>query len=439
MKVLFIHQNFPGQYLHLARHLHKKGHQVIGLGETANIKRRGTLPDITTVGYATPKGAGANIHHYLTSTEAAVRRGQTVARSLIGLKEKGLQPDVISVHPGWGEALFVRDVFPDTPILMFCEYFFHAGEADIGFDPEFPVSADTAFSVRVRNAPQLVSLATADACVCPTKWQASRYPAGICKHMQVIHDGVNIDYMKPGDDSLTLLPKEAPGEYRVLLASERAQIPDQEKLITLTKADKVISYMARNLEPYRGFHMFSRALPAIQKKHPDARILIIGSDGVSYSPALANEETYKAKYMAELEGKVDLSRIHFVGRIPYEALRSIFRITSAHVYLTYPFVLSWSVMEAMACETLLVASATEPVREVIKDRKNGLLFGFFKQDELLGAIDEALASPDNLEAIRKKARQSILTGYKLEDCLDKHVGLLETMAAGKYKGAWRKG
>lgn len=442
MKVLFIHQNFPGQYLHLAQHLRDNGHTVIGLGETVNIRNRGTIPGITTVGYETPTGPGARIHHYLSSTEAAVRRGQTVARSLLTLREKGMTPDVISVHPGWGEGLFVRDVFPDVPILMFCEFFFHAGEADLAFDPEFPTSVDKGFSIRIKNTPQIVSLTTADACLSPTRWQAGRYPASLVKNLHIIHDGVNVNYMSPdNNDSLLILRKGEPGEGEVLLhGSEEAARAEAEGLpvLRLSKKDKVITYIGRNLEPYRGFHAFLRALPELQQRRPDAHVLIVGSSGVSYSPHLPQGETYKSKYLREVGSRLDLSRIHFLDRIPYAALRSMFRISSAHVYLTYPFVLSWSTLEAMSCQGLVLASRTEPVEEVIRDNENGLLFNFFDQQGMLECIDKVLTNPGAYEHIRQKARETILKKYELDSCLKKQAKLLEQMAQGKYKGHWRR-
>ncbi|MDL2291388.1 glycosyltransferase, partial [Desulfovibrio sp. OttesenSCG-928-F20] len=452
MKVLFIHQNFPGQYLHLAQYLHNLGHEVVGLGETDNIKKRGAINGITTIGYPAPQGSGQQTHHYLLSTEAAVRRGQNVVRALLEIKAKHFTPDVISLHPGWGEGLFVRDVFPHTPIAMFCEYYFRAGQADLGFDPEFPQSPDWSFSIRIRNTAQVMSLITANVGLSPTQWQASRYPDFIRRNMVVAHDGVNTDYMTPdASDSLTIQPLDTPGDSRLVDyppfvenpaqgvsagdAAAQATLAPAQALgppITLGVGDKVITYTGRNLEPYRGVHIFLRALPELQRRHPDAHVLIIGHDGVSYSPALPEGETYKAKYLAELKGRIDLSRVHFLGRIPYMALRSAFRISSAHVYLTYPFVLSWSMLEAMSCEALLVASDTPPVREMISHGENGLLFDFFDTNKLVDSLDAALNKPEQFRDLRKKARIFVEEHFRLEKCLQTQLSLLEALAGGRY-------
>lgn len=440
MRVLFIHQNFPGQYLHLARRLKDEGHTVAGLGETKNIRNRGVVKGVMTIGYPTPKEAGEKTHHYLQSTEAAVRRGQAVARSLLQLKKKGFTPDVISAHPGWGEALFVRDVFPATPVLMFCEYYFRAGEAEFAFDPEFPPPEDGSYSVHIRNTPQVMSLITANARLAPTQWQASRYPDFLRQGMSVIHDGIDTGFMRPDlSETLTVQPLSEPGESRVLetpappgqTGTGEGAAPEKPPL-TFTRDDKVVTFVARNLEPCRGFHMFVRALPEVMRRHPDAHALIVGHDDTSYSPAPPDGETYKSRYLAEVKGRLDLSRIHFLGRVPYRSLRSLFRISSAHVYLTYPFVLSWSVLEAMACECLIVASDTPPVREVAADNENALLTDFFDTGELVRRLDFALTKPEGLTALRTAARERVLERYALDRCLEAQTELLAALASGAY-------
>lgn len=475
MKILLIHQNFPGQYLHLAQHLRNiGGHEIVGLGEAKNIKARGVIKGITTIGYPTPEGAGAKTHPYLHTTESSIRRGQAVARSMLDLKKKGFIPDVVCVHPGWGEGLFVRDVFPDAAIQAFCEFYFRAGEADLEFDPEFPEPPSRMYSISFLNMPQIMTLINANACLSPTHWQASRYPEFLQNKMDIVHDGVDTEFMQPEPDAeLALIPLQTPGESRIfgynlpntlpsLMRPQGKQEETQRKKdehadtnqckpgnitctlelkegelpasnhIVLTRRDKVITYIGRNLEPYRGFHIFMRALPEIQRLHPDAHVIIVGRDGVSYSPKLADGQTYKARYLKELEGKLDLSRIHFVGRIPYPALRAMYCVSTAHVYLTYPFVLSWSMLEAMSCESLVVGSRTEPVEEVITHGKNSLLVDFFDKDGLVSALDDVLKAPHKYESMRRQARKTVTQRYELKDCLTQQVEIIQDLADGKY-------
>ena len=438
MKLLFIHQNFPGQYLRLVSHLRDQGgHVIYGVGDAENIKRRGTVQGITTIAYPVPRGPGEGTHHYLKSTEAAVRRGQSVARCLLALKRKGFAPDVICAHPGWGEALFLRDVYPGVPIVLFCEFYFRPGEGDVGFDPEFPFGEDKSFAIRIRNTPQIMSLMDASACVSPTQWQASRYPAIVRPGIRVIHEGVDTAYMCPDRGAvLHLQPTSIPGESRVTgypppqetgVSGEPCEPEPRGPVLTLSAADKIITYVSRNLEPYRGYHIFMRSLPALQRLHPDAHVLIVGGDGVSYSPPPEDGRTYKARYLDELRDSLDLSRIHFLGKIPYGALRALFRISSAHVYLTYPFVLSWSTLEAMACGALLVASSTEPVREVVTDGENGLLVDFFDTQGLVDRMDAVLRAPGDFAALRCNARRTVVELFTLAGCLERHVNLLYEM------------
>ena len=470
MKILFIHQNFPGQYLHLTQYLRNMGeHEIVGLGEAKNIKARGVIKDVTTIGYPTPEGPGDKTHPYLQSTEAAIRRGQAVARSMLDLKKKGFYPDVVCMHPGWGEGLFVRDVFPDAAIQAFCEFYFRPGEADLEFDSEFPEPPGRFYSINFLNTPQLLSVLHANTCLAPTTWQASRYPGFLQDRMHIVHDGVDTGYMQPAQDvQLALTPLQTPGASRVfgyrmpqsvpsltrasgvkdknetpegaaqpengltcILDLKEGEIPGSNP-ITLSRRDKVITYIGRNLEPYRGFHIFIRALPEIQSLHPDAHIIIVGKDGVSYSPMPPEGQSYKKAYLKEMEGRLDLSRIHFVGRIPYPALRAMYCISSAHVYLTYPFVLSWSMLEAMACEGLVVGSRTSPVEEVITHGKNGLLVDFFDKNALVSTLDEILKDPHKHDALRKQARKTIIQRYELKDCLAQQVDILNDLADGKY-------
>ncbi|MDR2075498.1 MAG: glycosyltransferase family 4 protein [Desulfovibrio sp.] len=430
MKILFIHQNFPGQYLRLALYLQDQGgHEILGIGETGNIRNRSIPRGVCVRGYAAPGDSGPGVHHYLRDTERAVRRGQNVARALLSLREKGYLPDVISVHPGWGEGLFVRDVFPRVPILMYCEFFFTAEGGDVGFDPEFPSTLDGRFSLRIRNAVQLISLPTADAFISPTAWQRSRYPPLLRREIRELHDGIDTEFMRPDPEAaLAIVPLSTPGESRIARgAPEGSPSPP---VLVLRPGDRTITYVARNLEPYRGIHSFLRALPEVQRRYPDCHALLAGADGISYSPLLPGAQTYKAKYLAELEGRLDLSRIHFLGRVSYADLRRIFQVSAVHVYLTYPFVLSWSALEAMACGCLLLASRTAPVEEAVTHGENGILVDFFRREELVQALDTVLRDPRAFAHLRAEARRTIVSRYRLAACLERQTTLLRDLAAG---------
>jgi len=387
-RLLFVHQNFPGQYRHLAAHYAADaGTRVVAVGEKANLLRQPRLPGVEVLGYDLPELK--DVDPFNAAVVKAIHRGKRVAAGAAHLKRQGFRPDVIFAHIGWGEALFLKDIFPEARILLYCEFFYGAREADVGFDPEFPLNAEKILRLRVMNAPLLMSLDASDWGMVPTRWQQKQFPAAYADRMSVIHDGINTDVVTPGERG-------------------------DEELIT---------YVARNLEPYRGFHVFMRAIPEIQKRRPNARIVIVGGDEVSYSPRLPPGQTYRQHLLKQIEGKADLSRVHFTGRIPYADYLALLRRSSVHVYLTYPFVLSWSLLEAMSAGCLVVGSRTPPVEEVMRDGENGLLTDFFSTEALASRIDEAL-SRDGRE-LRLAARKTIVERFDLKRvCLPAQLELV---------------
>lgn len=408
MQLLFFHQNFPGQYRHLAVAMAKrKGTKVIGLGQTDTPG----LPGITQLRYKPPERGTTTPHPYLVRTEGHIRHGQAAARAALELRAKGFRPDVICAHPGWGEGLFLKDVFPEAKMILYWEYFFRSEGGDIGFDPPgVPVSLDEAARTRVQNTIQLIQLDAADWGVSPTRWQWSRYPDWAQPRISVIHEGIDTAIASPrGRATFTL--------------------PDGR---SLTPEDEVASFVARNLEPYRGFPQFMRALPAFQRMRPKAHVVVVGGDGVSYGRAPSGGGCWREVMLRELAGRLDLSRIHFVGRVPYPELLCLFRLTRAHLYLTYPFVLSWSMLDAMACGAAILGSATAPVQEVIEDGVNGRLVDFFNHEAIAEALAGMLADTAAQAPLKAAARRHAETHYDLHShCLPRQIALLDAIANGQ--------
>ncbi len=409
MNILLVHQNFPGQYRHLAPYLARQGHRVVAVGE----RRRGReirIPGVRYVAYDPPRGATSSTHHYLRATEANVRRGQQVVRLALDLARSGWRPRLICAHPGWGESLFLKDVFPQARILNYYEFFYNARGSDVGFDPEKPPTIDDMCRIRVKNATQLMSFAAGDWGVSPTHWQQRQYPPMMRALISVIHDGVDTRTVRPDPEAVF----ESPA-----------------RKLKLTRRDEVVTYVARNLEPYRGFHVFMRALPEILRRRPKARVLIVGGDEVSYGSPPEGGKTWRRVMLDEVGAGLDLERVHFLGKIPYPDFLRLLRISSAHVYLTYPFVLSWSMLEAMACGCLLIGSRTPPVEEVLEDGVNGLLVDFFDPPGIAERVCEALENQEQLAPLRRRARQTVIERYDLHKvCLPQHLALIETLAAG---------
>lgn len=405
MRYLFIHQNFPGQFQHIAFALaNDPGHEVIGIGESANLQSKPSLhPRIRLLSYQPHRPGNKDTHHYLRDYEAHVRRGQSVARLLLRLRdEENFTPDVIFSHPGWGEGLFLKDLFPTVKILQYCEYYYQGTGGDVGFDPEFPSTLDDQLRVRIKNSTQLQSVIGCDYGVSPTQWQRSRYPAELQSKIKVIHEGIDTRAVKPDTKAWVRINGHS-----------------------LQAGDEIVTYVARNLEPYRGIHTFLRSLPKLQALRPEAKVIIVGGNEVSYGQRLPKGETYRQRYCAEVQDQVDWNRVFFVGKLPYADYLKVLQISAAHVYLTYPFVLSWSMLEAMAAGCLLVASDTAPVREVIEDGKNGLLTDFFDSTELANRLAQVLASPASSRHLRESARQTIVRQYDLQTvCLPKMLDCL---------------
>ncbi len=403
MRLLFLHQNCPGQYKRLAPLMARTaGSQVVFITQPG----KPDLPGVTKVEYKLARKPSKETHRYLRGFEDAVLHGQAVARAAISLRERGFRPDVICAHPSWGEALYVKDVFPRAKLIMFCEFYYRAEGSDVGFDPPRSPTVDDRCRVRTKNATHLLTLEQSNAGVAPTRWQRDQFPPEFLPRISVIHDGIDTAGVAPDPTATLELP-----DGRVLRAS-----------------DEVVTYVARNLEPYRGFHIFMRALEESCRRRPNAHYIIVGGDGVSYGSALPDGQTYRAKLLSEV--KIDERRVHFLGRLPYDRFLRVLQVSGAHVYLTYPFVLSWSMLEAMSAGCVVIGSATPPVEEVIEDGRNGLLVDFFSAEQIADRIDEVLAHKDRLADLRRQARKTVIERYELARCLQRHARLIRQVAAG---------
>ena len=406
LRLLFIHQNFPGQFKHLAPWLVTQGHEGIGMGDAENIKGRNAAWTFPVAAYTARPAQQGTGHHYLRSFEAAIRRGQDVTRACMELRGKGFLPDVIIGHPAWGELLFVRDVFPRARLVSYFEFFYRAEGGDVGFDPEFPSSLDTVFKLRIRNSTQLHALSESDAGISPTQWQRSSYPAREQPRIRLIHEGLDTEVVR-ADSAASLR-----------LADGRV----------LTREDQVVTYVSRQLEPYRGFHAFMRALPELQRRLPHAIFVVVGSDGVSYgAPPPAPHKNYREMLLAEVGDQLDTGRVCFTGRLPYTDYLRLLQLSRLHIYFTYPFVLSWSMLEAMACGAPVLGSSTPPVREMISDGVNGYLFDFFDREQLVERAVTILEQ-DNHD-VCAAARSKIESEFSFRDnSLPAYLALLQELS-----------
>ncbi|MEY2976287.1 MAG: hypothetical protein RLZZ435_424 [Cyanobacteriota bacterium] len=402
MNILFLHQNFPAQFRHLATVLAQDPqHRVI----FATTREEGSLPGVQKCLYQVSRQPHPEVHHYVRPLESAVLEGQAVYRLCQDLQKQGFSPDLVYAHSGWGPGLFIKDCFPNATYLCFFEWFYHAFGTDADFDPSDPLDANGVARIRIKNAPILLDLYSCDRGLAPTHWQRQQFPPEFHRKISVCHDGIDTSFFQPQTNAKLVITPPAP------IASPSP--------LDLSAVEEIITYVARGMEPYRGFPQFMQAVASLQQLRPHCHVVVVGQDRVAYGKSLPEGKTYRQLMLETLD--LDLSRIHFVGHLPYSLYLQVLQASTVHVYLTRPFVLSWSMLEAMATECLVVASRTPPVEEVIKDGVNGLLVDFFSPEAIVERVLEVLDHPDRMAMIRAQARQSILLRYDLAKLLPLHL------------------
>jgi glycosyltransferase involved in cell wall biosynthesis len=408
LTVLFVHHDFPAQYRGLlGSYLKRPGTRVCAIRNGA---RAAAVPGVIDAPYCDFGQAPAGLHPLARNVEEQIRRGAAAMDCAKRLRRSGVVPDLIYAHPGWGEALFLADVFPNAKLICYCEHHYDPCRADAAFDPEYPVAQYQWPVVRLQNTAGLLGLTACTRGVSPTAWQRQGYPAEWRDKIEIIHEGVDTDTVRPDPTARLHLPQAG---------------------LTLAPGDEVVTYVARDLEPYRGFHIFLRALPELLRRRPQCRVLIIGRDDVSYGLRLPGGQTYRERY--ETSQPVDPDRVHFLGTLSYPDYLAALAVSACHVYLTYPFVLSWSALEAMAAGCLVVGSDTEPVREVVAHGINGFLTDFFDHEALAARVADVLANRHDLGHMRALARETMLARYdRNRICLPAQRRLARRVLDGEY-------
>jgi glycosyltransferase involved in cell wall biosynthesis len=411
MRILFVHQNFPGQFGSLAAALARRGHRVTALRQ-ATQQQQQQIEGVELQGWTAERSTTAQAHPWAQDIETKLIRAEASARAAERLQRSGWCPDLIIGHPGWGEMLFLQHIWPGVPQLHYLEFHYAEAGLDVGFDPEFPASAWPAKArITSKKAASLLNLESMDAGLSPTQFQASTYPAWARERIQVIHDGIDTESVKPDPNARLQLGASGP---------------------VLKAGDPVITFVNRNLEPYRGFHRLLRALPEIQRHCPDAVTVIVGAEGTGYGDSAPQGKSWKRHLLEEVGHELNLEKLHFTGALPYQAYLRLLQVSRCHVYFTYPFVLGWSCLEAMAAGCLVVGSATAPVQEVIQDGVNGRLVPFFDQAALVEAVVGAVQRPERQVMLRAAARERVVKHYDLHgNCLPQRLQLVEQLLREK--------
>lgn len=409
MKILFIHQNFPGQFKHLAPALAARGDECTAL--TLKVKKEVAWNGVRILPYSLPKRPTQHVHPWLVDLDTKVMRGEACWRAARALADQGYAPDLILAHPGWGESMFLRDLWPDARMALYCELYHEAGYPHLDFDPEFSLREPDVQSLRIRlkNINNHLHFPYAEAGISPTAFQAGTFPDTFRDRITVAHDGIDTDWSAP-DPAVTLRLKSG---------------------VEFSRQSEIVTFVNRNLEPYRGYHVFMRALPDLLRARPEAQVIIIGGEEVSYGAPPPKGKTWKQIFRDEVQDRIsaaDWRRVHFLGRIPHEDFTRVLQISRVHVYLTYPFVLSWSLLEAMSCGAAIVASDTAPVREVITQGETGRLVDFFDRAALVREVCDLLEDESARARLGRAARALMTRDYDLKRiCLPRQIAWVDAV------------
>ena len=404
MRFLFVHQNFPGQFLHIVRHLVATGrHEVLFVTEP----NQNEIGGVRKIPYVRPPLAIKETHIAARELDDGVRRAEVVFRAAYGLRHLGFTPDIMIGHHGWGEMLNLCGVWPDVPLLGYMEFYYQADAADVGFDPEFPHDPLDFPRIRAKNAINHIALNLGKSGQTPTQWQLSTYPEWARPKIDVIWEGVNLDVCSP----------DARARRSTLKIGG----------MTIRPTDKLVTYVSRDLEPYRGFHQMMRALPRLMKAHRNLKVVMIGGDGVSYGSAPRRGGTWREVLLAELGDRIDVDRVVFPGRVSYDQYIATLRRSDAHVYLTYPFVASWSLREALAVGCAVVGSATDPVREFITHEENGILVPFLEPDAIVDGVMRVLEDKALSRKLRAGARKYAEQRLAMADYIASYGSVIERL------------
>ena len=415
MKILFVHQNFPAQFKHLAPAL-----AADPANKVQALTVREGLPavwqGVAIKLYRVAPRAEPRLHPWLADMEPKLVRGEACFAAARALRAEGFEPDVVIAHPAWGESLFIKQVWPRARLGLYCEFFYQSSGADTGFDPEFaPEDAEAnACRLQLKNANQLLHFPQAALGIAPTHWQASTFPPFFRDRIRTVHDGI---------DTAALCPN----------AAARLTLQTAEGALEIGIENELITFVNRNLEPYRGYHIFMRALPALLRARPKARVLIVGGDGLSYGAAPKTGSSWKQVFVDEVRDRIaprDWQRVHFLGKVPYPVFVALLQCSSVHVYLTYPFILSWSLLEAMSVGCAIVASNTAPLREAIREGETGRLVDFFDAGQLAATVCELLDDPVQRQRLGTAAREEACARYDLQRvCLPAQLQWVQELAA----------
>lgn len=383
MQILFAHQNFPAQFGEFGVYLARNGWDVAFATAAEGAK---PPPGCRMVKMVPHRDPTKGVHRFAHTLEKAMINAQAFANAAMRARDEGLNPDVVVAHSGWGSGTFAKAVWPQTKFVSYVEWYYRYPPVDAVQGPSAQTEEDGRAHALSRNTPILLDLAEADMVLCPSRFQAQQFPEKLRRDMVVMHDGVDTDYHAPSDypdlpDALKALPADA----------------------------EIVSYATRGMELHRGFPEFMRALARLQAARPKLHAIIVGQDRVAYGPSREDGRGWKEAMQEELD--LDESRIHWTGLLPRKQYLGVLQKTDVHVYLSVPFVLSWSMIEAMSTGCALVASDTDTVREAATDGEDALLVDHSDIDALAAGVARLLDDRRLAETLGEAARRTAIRNY----------------------------
>lgn len=417
MHILYVHQNFPAQFGHIARHLVQKlGWRCTFVSETPS----GMVEGIEKIQYKVEGGASKQNHYCSRTFENTVWHCDGVYRAMRARPD--IQPDLIVGHSGFGSTLFLRELYGDAPILNFFEYYYrpHDPHSDMDFrkDLAWQVPEINYLRSYCRNAMIHLDLQNCDAGYTPTQFQRSRFPTEYEHKLDVIFDGVDRSVYHAYNDELRPAPQQ-----RALRTIGGVDVPPDTRIVT---------YVSRGFESMRGFDIFMRSAKLIYQRYPNVLFFVVGTDRIAYGGDENYIRGFKSfKDWTLAQDQYDLSKFVFTGRLPTAALGRLLAASDLHIYLTVPFVLSWSMMDAMSCGAVVLGSRTPPVQEMIQEGQNGLLADFFTPEEFADKAVQVLTDPAAYRPLGRAAEQMVVDQYSLEAVLPRMLELYERAIKAK--------
>ena len=391
MNLLFIHSNFPGQFLELAPYLakHSSGRTVF-LTESDNPQGI-DLTGVEVVQCLPHRQPADGVHDYLRPAEEAVLRGQSALRAVLQLIKQGFKPDVAIVHGGEGFGLYLKTLLPNLRLVSYMEWYFRPETSKYLYE-DFQLN--DSLSIQTRNWPILQELILADVVVAPTTWQRQQFPMPWRDQIKVIFDGVNTNLFRPSQArSRPLLTLQSGTNGEVI------QIPESVPLLT---------YATRGMEPLRGFAEFMRAAAFAQRQIPNLHVLVAGKDRVAYSYSSKHETgSWRLQLLDELREQLDLNRLYFPGLVNYGELRQIFQRSDLQCYFSRPYVISWGLYQVAACGSPLLVNRFPGVEGIFRDLQKVVLVDLEDQSKLDLQVVRTLQAPVSYSPISN-----------LKQCLD---------------------